>query len=106
MDTMKGILRQELLRLKETEKSYLREISRLPRGSLQQKRIKGIIYLYLVSSKNSKLSYRYLGGLSEEELKKLKEALALRKKYQALLKAVHQDIKKITRILHVKRRTI
>ena len=103
---MEGILKQELLRLKETEKSYVREIRRFPKGSLQEKRIKGIAYLYLISSKKSKLSYRYLGGLSESELKKIKEDITLRKKYQGLLKEVRQDIKRITKILNGKRRAI
>ena len=103
---MEGILKQELLRLKETAKSYLREIAKLPKGSLQEKRIKEIRYLYLVSSKNSKLSYRYLNNLSKEDLKKLKDGVALRKKYQSLLKEVQQDIKRIKKILHGKKRAI
>ena len=97
---MEGILKQELARLKETEKSYVREIKKLPRGSLQVKRIKSRPYLYLVSSKNSKLGYRYLGNMPEEELQKLKEDIALRKKYRGLLKEVRQDIKRITKITH------
>ncbi len=103
---MEGILKQELLRLKETERSYVREVARLRNGSLQEKRIKGTPYLYLVSSKKSKLSYQYLGGLSAEELKKLKADIALRKKYQRLLKEVRQDIRRITKILHGKRRAV
>lgn len=106
MKTMEGILRQELLRLKETEKSYVREILKLPRGSLQSKKIKGISYLYLVSSKNSKLSYRYLGACSDAELNKLKEAIVQRKKYQSLLKEVRQDIKRMTKMIHGKRRSV
>ena len=106
MESMEGILRQELLRLQEAEKSYVREIAKLPRGSLQEKRIKGIIYPYLVSSKNSKISFRYLGSLSDPELKKLKEDIVLRKKYQALLRQVRQNIKRIRKIVRGKKRTI
>ena len=106
MKTMEGILKEELLRLKETEKSYAREIQKLPRGSLQSKRIKGNVYLYLVSSKASKLSYRYLGGLPEGELQKLKANIALRKKYQGLLKGVRQDIQRMTKIVHGRKRAI
>ena len=106
MKTMEGILRQELIRLKETEKSYVREVAKLPRGSLQEKRIKGIHYLYLVSSRNSKVSYRYLGHLSEEALEKLKEGIALRKKYQSLLREVRQDIRRIRKILRGKTRAV
>lgn len=97
---MEGILRQELLRLKETEKSYIREIKKLPRGSLQVKRIKDRRYLYLVSSKNSELSYRYLDNMPKEELQKLKENIVLRKKYQGLLREVRQDIERITKIIY------
>ena len=103
---MEGILKEELLRLKETEKGYIREIKKLPRGSLQAKRIKGRVYLYLVSSKNSKLSYQYLGSMPEGELQRLKEDIALRKKYQGLLKGVRQDTERIQKILHGGKRAI
>ena len=106
MRSMIGVLKQELIRLKEAEKSYLREIRKLPRGSLHQKKIKGIHYLYLVSSKHSKISYRYLRGLSENELKKLREEIALRKKYQKLLMEVRKNIKRISGIVRVKRRAV
>ena len=106
MKSMVGILKQEFLRLKEAEKSYLREIKKLPRGSLQQKKIKGIHYLYLVSSKRSRISYRYLRGLSENELEKLREEIALRKKYQKLLMQVRKNIKRISGIVRAKRRAV
>ena len=103
---MESILKQELVRLKETEKSYVREIDKLPRGSLQVKRIKGYQYLYLVSSKNSKLGYRYLGNMPEEKLRKLKEDIALRKKYQGLLKEVRQDIGRIAKIIYGQKKAV
>lgn len=106
MKTMEGILKQELLRLKETEKGYRKQIVRLPRGSLHEKKIKGRVYLYLVSSRNSKLSYQYLGGMPEEELAKLKDEIDQRKKYQSLLKEVRQDIKRITKIINGKKRAV
>ena len=106
MRSMIGVLKEELIRLKEAEKSCLREIKKLARGSLQVKKIKGIGYLYLVSSKNSKISYRYVGRLPESELEKLKEEIALRKKYQNLLKEVRNNIKRIARIVYGKRRAV
>lgn len=106
MKTMEGILRQELLRLKQTENGYARAISKLPRGTLQEKRIKGIIYLYLISSRNSKLTYKCVSGFPEGELAKLKADIALRKKYQVLLKEVRKDIKRIVKVLHVKKRSV
>ncbi len=100
MGSVKGVLKEEYKRLESLEKNYLRELAKLPRGSLQQKRIKGAVYPYLVSSHQSKIRYRYLGNLPENELKKLQEQLALRKKYQALLKDVRKNKKQISRIVH------
>ncbi len=48
MGTLDGILKEELERLAAAAKSYLREIKKLPKGSIQIKRIKKIAYPYLV----------------------------------------------------------
>ena len=93
MKTMEGILKQELIRLKETEKSYLHEISRLPKGSLQKKRIKGVDYPYLVFRNGPKVISKYMGHLSAPDLKKMGEDLGLRRKYVGLLREVRQNIK-------------
>ena len=106
MDSMRGILKQELRRLQEAEKGYLREIAKLPKGSLQEKKIKGIIYPYWVQSRNSKVSYRYLGNLPKLKITNIKEGVALRKKYQNLLKQVKQNKNRIRRILRAKRRAV
>ena len=103
MKTMDGILKEELTRLKVTEKGYLREIKKLPKGSIQEKRIKGRLYPYLVSNKGSKVIYQYAGKLSEAEYKELGDNIALRKKYQGFLREVRQNIGRIGKILHVKR---
>jgi len=99
MGAMQGVLKEEYQRLKFLEKRYLQEIAKLPKGSLQEKRIKGVVYPYWVSSHQSKVRYRYVGNLSESKLKQLKEQLALRKKYQALLKDVRQNKKQIEKII-------
>ena len=73
MGSMQGVLKEEYKRLKFLEKSYLREISKLPKGSLQDKRIKGAVYPYWVVSQQSKVRYRYVGNLPAGKLKLLKE---------------------------------
>ena len=100
MGSVKGVLKEEYQRLISLEKSYLREVAKLPKGSLQQKRIKGVKYPYWVSSHQSKIRYRYMGNLPENELKKFKEQIALRKKYQALVKDVRKNKQQISRIVH------
>ena len=98
MGSLQGVLKEEYARLNALEKKYVREIARLPKGSLQQKRIKGRVYPYWVSSHRSKIHFRYLGNLPESELARLKEQLALKRKYQALLKNVRQNKKQIEKI--------
>lgn len=106
MGSMEGVLKEELGRLKELERGYHRVIRRLPKGSLQQKRINGIAYPYLVYRRSSKVVSRYLGRLSESELKKLKEEIEMRRKYQSLLRETRQNWNKIRKMLYGKKRTI
>ena|SRR3989338_6714706 len=103
MKTMDGILKEELARLKVTEKGYAREIRKLPKGTIHEKRIKGHLYPYLVYSKGSKVIYRYVGKLADAELAKLKDDIALRKRYQKLRYETCQNIRRIEKILHGKR---
>ena len=104
MGTIDGILKEELERLAAAEKSYLREIKKLPKGSIQIKRIKEIAYPYLVIRQGKKVVSEYLGHCSEHELEKLKQAIAQRKKYEQHLKEVRRNIKHISRMARGKRR--
>ena len=106
MGSMEGILKEELERLRELERGYRKAIRELPKGSLQQKRINGIAYPYLVYRRSSKVVSRYLGRLSEPELKKLKEEIEMRKRYQSLLKETRQNRSKIHKMLYGKKRTV
>ncbi len=99
------MLQEELSRLKEAEKSYLGEIKKLPKGSIQQKKIKGIPYLYLSFREGPKVVSRYLGNLSEAELKNLKEGISLRRRYKALLREVRKNKKQIEKMVRGKART-
>ena len=60
MRSMIGILREEMARLLEAEKSYKKEIASLPKGSFQQKRINGKNYLYLACRKGHHVVSKYL----------------------------------------------
>ena len=104
MGTLDGILKEELERLVAAEKSYLREIKKLPKGSIQIKRIKKIAYPYLVVRQGKKVVSKYLGHRSERELEKLKQAIAQRKKYERHLKEVKRNIKRISRMTRGKGR--
>ena len=93
MGVLKGILEEERGRLKLVEKGCLREIAKLPAGSIQIKKIKEHDYPYRVLSEKGKVRCEYLGKLSEAELKELKDKVALRKKYKLLLKDARSNQK-------------
>lgn len=104
MGAIDGILKEELSRLIAVRKSYLREIKKLPKGSIQIKRIKKIAYPYLAVRQGEKVVSEYLGYYSEHKLEKLKQALVQRKKYEQHLKEVKRNIKRISKMIYGKRR--
>jgi hypothetical protein len=103
MGVLKGILQEERARLREVEKGYLREIEKLPEGSIQIKKIKERSYPYRVVSRKGRVRCEYLGSLPESEFRDLKEKMGWRKKYKALLKDVRKNQKMIARALRGKK---
>lgn len=106
MQTVEGILKEELKRLGEAEKSYRREIKGLPRGSIQYKKIKGVAYPYLAFRRGGKVVSQYLGRLSKEELKALKKGVEARGRYQRLLNEVRRNRARIERMVYGKRSAV
>ena len=103
MKALESVLKEELARLKEVERGYAREIEKLPAGSLQEKKIKENAYPYHVVSRKGEVRYEYLGRLSPEELRQLKDKIALRKKYKVLLKEARSNQKQVARALRGKK---
>ena len=103
---VEGILKEELARLRSAEKSYLREIRKLPKGSLQLKRIKGIPYAYRVYREGKVVIRKYLGRPQENFFKQLKEKIELRQKYEQQLRAVRQNQKRIWKMVYGNKRAI
>ena len=104
MKAIEGVLKEELERLLELEKSYAREIRELPKGSIQHKRIKGKSYPYLVFRKGSDVIYEYIGNLSGPELKKFESDIDQRRKFESLLKEVRKNISRLDLIVHGRKR--
>ena len=99
MKVLEGVLKEELARLSATEKSYRRELRKLPKGSIQKKRIKGSLYVYLSSRENEKVVTHYLGRMPAEELKKLEQDVDLRRKYERLLREVKNNQQRIAKMV-------
>jgi hypothetical protein len=90
---IKGVLAEELQNSLRMEKEYKFALSRLPKGCLSLKKIKGHKYYYLVSREKDKLRYVYKGKLSDDQIKKYKETKEYRGKYRKSLSKVKKQIK-------------
>ena len=99
MVSIESILQEELQRLREAEQSYRREIRALPKGSIQNKRIKGIVYPYLAFRKGKRVVSRYLGNLLKEELERLRQGIALRRQQEQMLLQVRKNMFRIKRMI-------
>ena len=93
MGPIKGVLKEELDNSLHLEKDYERELSKLPKGSLVKKRIKGHEYYYVVMRDNGKVKFIYRGQVSDEDIEKYGKGKKLRAKYRKLLSQVKKQIK-------------
>jgi len=99
MKVLKGILKEEEQRLKEARGSYEREIEKLPRGSIQIKKIKERDYAYRAYRKGERVVYEYVGDLKPEKLKELGKKIELRRLYEQKLREVRQNLREVRRMV-------
>lgn len=93
MRVIKGVLKEELANSLAMERSYERELAKLPKGSLVKKTIKGHVYYYLQVRENGKVRFLYRGKLSEREIEQYKQAKQYRAQYRRLLSEVRKQIR-------------
>lgn len=93
MKVIKSVLKQELDNSLAMKKNYERELARLPKGSLVKKKIKGHEYYYLQVREKGKARFIYKGKLSDEEVKKYRNAVKYRAEYRKLLSELKKQIK-------------
>ena len=93
MGVIKGVLKEELENSLRMKRGYERELARLPKGSLIKKKIKGHEYYYILLREKGKVKFIYKGKVSDEEIKKYKEAKEYRAKYRKLLSQVKKQIR-------------
>lgn len=94
MKVIKSVLEEELANSLAMEKNYIRELAKLPKGSLIQKQVKGHRYYYLVLRDEGKVQFVYKGKhLSDEEIQTYRQAKEYRAKYRKLLSEIRKQIK-------------
>jgi len=90
---IKGVLKEELGNSQRMEKSYERELKKLPPGDISIKRIKGNFYAYRVKREGKKIKFNYIGKSSKDKYDEQMEAKKVRAKYKNLLSKVKKQIR-------------
>ena len=94
MNVIQGFLKEELANSLAMKASYERELSKLPKGSLIKKQVKGHEYYYVVLREKGEVRFIYKGKqLDEVEIQKYREAREYRARYRKLLSEVKQQIR-------------
>jgi len=104
VETLNGILAEELNRLKSLKKSYEHNLYKLPKGCLIAKEIKGHLYYYLNYREGKKSIFKYLGKLGNEEISQIKNKIEERRKLEKLYIQVKKNITKIEKMSHEKKK--
>ncbi|MBM3713358.1 MAG: hypothetical protein FJW56_07985 [Actinobacteria bacterium] len=104
METLNGILIEELNRLKSLKKNYEDELLKLPKGCLIKKEIKGHLYYYLNYRSGNRSIFKYLGILSNKEISQIQNKIEQRKKLKSLYVQTRQNIIKIEKMAHEKKK--
>ena len=99
MKILNSVLNEELDRLNKLKKNYEKQITKLPKGSLIKKNIKGNIYYYLNYRQEKKKIFKYIGKLPGKEFENLLDKIEERRKLEKLNKQVKEDIKKLEKMI-------
>ncbi|MHB1253197.1 MAG: hypothetical protein ACYCZ1_03425 [Candidatus Humimicrobiaceae bacterium] len=104
METLNGILIEELSRLKSLQKKYDHDLCKLPKGCLIEKEIKGQLYYYLNYREGKKSIFKYLGKLSDEDISRIKNKIEERRKLRGLYAQTNKNISKIEKMSYGKKK--
>ena len=100
---IKSVLKEELANSLRMKTRYEEELSKLPKGSLIKRNIKGHEYYYLVYRENGEFKSIYKGkSIPEKDLKKYKQAKELRAKYRKSLSQLKKQIRYLEGVLRGK----
>ena len=100
---IKELLKEELGNSLRMERDYRRALSKLPRGSVVKKIIRGRAYYYLAYREKSHVRFLYKGRKMEEwEIAKYRDAKRFRVQYRKLLSNVRKQIIFLRKALRAK----
>jgi len=95
MMSLKGVLKEEVDNSIRLQKRYQKELSRLPKGSLIEKNIKGRKYYYCVyRNEQGKVCFDYLGkDISEKQKNDFAEIKKKRAQCRKFIGQLNKEIK-------------
>lgn len=96
---VRSILEEELSRVKSLRKKYEEKIAEFPPGYLLARGAEGKKFFYLSYREGDRIKQVYLGKLSDEEIKKYKEQMKLKKQLREQLKETKQNIQYLEKLL-------
>ena len=97
--SIKSVLREELQNSQRMKQRYEEELSKLPRGSLVKRRIRGHDYYYLVYREDGRVRSIYRGKPEPEEIARYRDARDRRARYRKLLSKVKRQVKFLQGVL-------
>ena len=101
--SIKSVLKEELANSVRMQKRYEEELSKLPRGSISKRNIKGHEYYYLIYREKGIFKADYKGkSISPGELKKYKQTKELRSEYRKNLSKIKKQIRYLKGVLRGK----
>jgi hypothetical protein len=100
--SIKAVLREELDNSVRMQVRYEEELSKLPKGSLVKRRIRGHDYYYLVYREAGKVRSVYQGKPGVDEIARYHAARDQRAKYRKLLSKVKRQVKFLRGVLRGK----
>jgi len=98
MTVIEGVLQEEKERNLLMQKTYLQEISALPKGYIVKKSRQSGDYYYLNYRTGNKVVSDYL-GTDIEKVNQIEQAIAKRKRLEATIKRLKLEFKQITRVV-------
>ena len=100
--SIKSVLREEMDNSLRMQERYEQELSKLPKGSLVKRRIKGHDYYYLVFREDGKVRSVYQGKPTPKEIARYRDARDQRAKYRKLLSKVKRQVRFLKGVLRGK----
>jgi len=102
MNTIFHVMKEEYDRLMEADRTYRKNIEKLPSGSPRIKHIRKHDYLYLARRDGPRVVYDYIGRADSEKAKRTLDQVERRKRYESLLRDIRKTLKDVKKALRGK----